>query len=113
MFRRHEKSSEALGESVTIYFEDAPIICKPTDSVAAAVLLADPGYTRRTPVTKAPRAPYCMMGACFECLMNIDGVENQQACMVPVRDGMKVRRQNDVPILPDGAPEDIEEPGND
>ena len=109
MFRRHDKSSQANGDNVTIHFEDAPIICKPTDSVAAAVLLSDPGYTRRTPVTKAPRAPYCMMGTCFECLMDINGVENQQACMVPVRDGMKVRRQNGVPVLP----EDSKEPEND
>jgi|TARA_B110000438_G_scaffold267445_1_gene282309 hypothetical protein len=41
--------------------------------------------------------------------MDINGVENQQACMVPVRDGMKVRRQNGVPILPG----DSKEPGND
>jgi predicted molibdopterin-dependent oxidoreductase YjgC len=34
------------------------------------------------------------MGVCFDCLMEIDGVPNQQACMIRVRDGMKVRRQH-------------------
>lgn len=62
-------------------------------SVAAAVLITEDGATRTTPVTGAGRAPYCMMGVCFECLMDIDGVPNRQACMVTVSDGMKVERQ--------------------
>jgi NADH dehydrogenase/NADH:ubiquinone oxidoreductase subunit G len=34
-----------------------------------------------------------MMGVCFDCLVNIDGQPNRQACMTPVREGMVVRRQ--------------------
>jgi predicted molibdopterin-dependent oxidoreductase YjgC len=34
-----------------------------------------------------------MMGVCFDCLVVIDGRPNQQACMVTVRDGMRVERQ--------------------
>jgi predicted molibdopterin-dependent oxidoreductase YjgC len=34
-----------------------------------------------------------MMGVCFECLVEIDGRPNQQACMTRVREGMRVRRQ--------------------
>ena len=33
------------------------------------------------------------MGVCFECLMVIDGVASRQACMVPVRPGMRIERQ--------------------
>ena len=44
-------------------------------------------------VSGSPRAPYCMMGVCFDCLMEIDGVGNRQACLTPVADGMQVRRQ--------------------
>jgi predicted molibdopterin-dependent oxidoreductase YjgC len=33
------------------------------------------------------------MGACFECLVAIDGVQNCQGCQVEVRDGMRVNRQ--------------------
>ena len=35
-----------------------------------------------------------MMGACFECLAVVDGRPNVQTCMTPVRDGMRVRRQD-------------------
>lgn len=41
----------------------------------------------------SPRAPYCLMGVCFECMMEIDGEENVQSCLVEVREGMKIKRQ--------------------
>ena len=31
-----------------------------------------------------------MMGACHECLADIDGTPDCRTCMVPVRDGMQV-----------------------
>jgi predicted molibdopterin-dependent oxidoreductase YjgC len=34
-----------------------------------------------------------MMGVCFDCLMEIDGVANQQACLVTVAEGMRINRQ--------------------
>ena len=43
-----------------------------------------------------PRAPWCMMGVCFECLVEIDGAAGRQACMIEVRDGMRIRRQPQV-----------------
>ena len=63
-------------------------------SVAAAVLAHADGVTRTTPLSGARRAPYCMMGVCFDCLMEIDGVQNRQACLVPVREGMRIERQS-------------------
>lgn len=60
-------------------------------NVAAALLYAGVSVFRHTPVGDAPRAPYCMMGVCFDCLVEIDGVPNQQACMVRVRAGMQVK----------------------
>ena len=35
-----------------------------------------------------------MMGICFECLVEIDGVANLQACMVPAQNGLVVRYQS-------------------
>lgn len=90
MFRRlHDPKADA----VTIEFEGEILKVDPRETVAAAVLAADPDFSRTTPVSGAKRLPFCMMGACFDCLMEIDGVANRQACMVRVRNGMKVRRQ--------------------
>jgi D-hydroxyproline dehydrogenase subunit gamma len=99
--RRNDTIKDGDADTITVYFEGKAITCRATDSVAAVVLSADPGHTRRTPVRNAPRAPYCMMGACFECLMEIDGVENRQACMILARDGMKIQRQDLMASLPD------------
>ena len=62
-------------------------------SAAAAVLLAGLTTIGDTPVTGSARAPYCMMGVCFECLAEIDGVPNRQSCMVAALPGMSIRRQ--------------------
>lgn len=62
-------------------------------SAAAAVLAAGFSSIRETPITGAERAPYCMIGVCFDCLAEIDGVPNRQSCMVEVRAGMRIRRQ--------------------
>ena len=91
MFRR---TIDIKGETVAIQFEGQRLPVQAGETVAAAVLATDPGYTRTTAVSGAARAPYCLMGTCFECLMEIDGVENRQACMTIVVDGMTVNRQN-------------------
>lgn len=57
-------------------------------SVAAAVA-AHASMFRRS-VTGQPRAAFCGMGVCFECRVTIDGIGQQRACMVTVRDGMQV-----------------------
>lgn len=38
-----------------------------------------------------PRGIFCGMGICYECLVTIDNVPDQRACMTRVRDGMAVR----------------------
>jgi len=63
-------------------------------SAAAAVLLAGLPGIRETGISGAPRAPYCMMGICFDCLAEIDGIPNRQSCMVTVAPGMVIRRQH-------------------
>ena len=81
-------------ELVTVIIEERSVKVPRNYSAAAAVLATWPGPSRTPPVSGAPRGPYCMMGVCFDCLMEIDGVPNQQACMVPVAEGMAIRRQD-------------------
>lgn len=82
--------------SVTVTIEGQSVRVPVGESVAAAVLVHALDHTRITPISGAPRAPFCMMGVCFECLMEIDGVANRQACLVPVAEGMRIRRQHGV-----------------
>jgi predicted molibdopterin-dependent oxidoreductase YjgC len=90
MFRR---LPDAAGDSVAFTIDGRGAQAFAGDSVAAALLLAGMNHCRTTPVSGAKRAPYCMMGVCFECLVSIDGVGSRQACMIAVREGMRVETQ--------------------
>lgn len=80
--------------TVHITFDDKPLEVPAGISVAAAVLgHAHAGHTCHHPVDGSARAPFCLMGVCFECLMEINGERNVQSCLVPVEEGMVVRRQ--------------------
>jgi len=84
---------------VTLTIDGQKVSAKEGDSVAAAILINDGMSTRTTAVSGSSRGPYCMMGACFECLVQVDGVANQQACMIRVTEGMVVARQIGAPKL--------------
>ncbi len=74
-------------------FDGRAMTARAGDTVAAALLANGVQACRQTPVSGAPRGPYCMMGVCFECLVVIDGVGNRQGCLVPLRQGMRIETQ--------------------
>lgn len=76
---------------VAVSFDGETLELPQGANLAAALLAAGVRVFRHTPVSGAPRAPFCMMGACFECLVEIDGVL-QQACMIDVTEGLVVTR---------------------
>ena len=90
MFRR---SPDADSGSVRLTVDGVAVTAAAGDSVAAALLAAGIHPFRTTAVSGAPRAPYCMMGVCFDCLVTIDGVGNRQGCLVPVAEGMQIEIQ--------------------
>ena len=96
-FRRLPEGNAAAspgGDStVSLSVDGRTIAARRTDTVAAAMLAAGIHVCRTTPVSGAPRAPYCMMGVCFECLVTVDGMGNRQGCLIPVREGMQVLSQ--------------------
>ncbi|HVH80050.1 MAG TPA: (2Fe-2S)-binding protein [Stellaceae bacterium] len=92
MFRRQPDNPPAATVLVTV--EGREIDAPAGASAAAAVLLAGLPSIRETGISGSPRAPYCMMGVCFDCLAEIDGVPNRQSCMVTVAPGMIIRRQH-------------------
>ena len=104
MFRLRPDASLA---TIAVEIEGRTVRVPEGASAAAAVLLAGLGSLRDTPVSGSARAPYCMMGVCFDCLAEIDGVPNRQGCSVKVRSGMRIRRQRGArDIDPHQAPKD-------
>lgn len=90
MFRR---LPDPEAEEVVVSIDGEPARARAGDSVAAALLAAGRVQCRTTPISGTPRAPYCLMGVCFECLVEIDGVGNRQACLVRVHPGMRIETQ--------------------
>ena len=85
---------QAARRPVTVIVEDRAIAAREGDTLAIALLTAGVRVFRETPVSGAARAPLCLMGVCFDCLVEVDGTPNMQACMLVVRDGMRVRLQH-------------------
>ena len=84
------------GKAVKFWFEEKSILAQEGESVAAALLAEGVVHLRTNLVSGEGRAPYCWMGVCFECLLEIDGQPNQQSCLIPVKEGMCVRRQSSI-----------------
>jgi D-hydroxyproline dehydrogenase subunit gamma len=89
MFRR------GASTPLTMAFDGRPVPARDGDSVASALLAAGIQVTRRTAVSGAPRGPWCMMGACFDCVAIVDGRRGVRTCMTPAREGVSVATQRD------------------
>lgn|GEM_PF-357412 len=83
------------GPRVDVTWDGTALSLPEGSNLAAAMLAAGVGVFRHTPVSKAPRSPFCMMGTCFDCLVEIDGV-TRQACMVEVTEGMVISQPQEL-----------------
>ena len=92
-----------MSDTVKIYVDEKMMEVPAGISVAAAILGHSHSHNHSNNQSRkafhnnsmdaSPRAPYCLMGVCFECMMEIDGEANVQSCLVTVQDGMQVKRQ--------------------
>lgn len=64
------------------------------DSVAAALIRSGRKSLRRTRFHGQERSIFCGIGQCFDCLVVIDGLSNQRACLIPAVEGIKVEFQD-------------------
>jgi len=86
-----KKLGASTSEAVTIFVDGQALEVSPGDSVAAALLGVGTLRFRQSAKSGAPRSPHCMMGSCFECLVEIDGIPDRQACMAFVAEGMTIK----------------------
>jgi sarcosine oxidase subunit alpha len=78
------------GKKIEILVDGKQIETYEGESVAAALLSAGISTFRFSRKQKEPRSLYCGMGICYECLVTINGVHAQRACVTLVEDGMQV-----------------------
>ena len=101
MFARRPDASPA--PTLTIVVDGVAQAAREGDTVAAALLAAGIVAFRTSHVGAAPRGPYCLMGTCFECVVEIDGQPGRQACMTRVAPGMRIALARGVPRIVDSA----------
>lgn len=82
--RRHDK--EVL---LRLIVAGQEVLCRSGQTVASALIMNGTYHLRDSPNARAPRGPFCMMGACQECAILIDSVI-RRACQIQAVDGMHV-----------------------
>jgi succinate dehydrogenase/fumarate reductase-like Fe-S protein len=83
--------SAIFQETVAVTLDGEPVRLPTGMNVAAALLAIGEIISRISPTSHKPCSPHCLMGVCFECMMEIDGIQ-RQACMTEVRAGMVINR---------------------
>lgn len=84
-------ASVPRGAKITIVVNGQACSAFEGETVHAALLAGGYRVLRKTVKTGQPRGIFCGMGVCYDCLVTIDGVPNQRACMTMVKDGMEIR----------------------
>lgn len=88
----------ARGRKISLRVDGEDIAACEGESVASALLSAGITTLRLSHKQATPRGLYCGMGVCYECLVTIDGVHAQRACITPVEDGMVIETCKDVEL---------------
>jgi predicted molibdopterin-dependent oxidoreductase YjgC len=83
-------ASLSRGEKITIVVNGRSCSAFQGETVHAVLLAAGYRVLRNTTKTGRPRGIFCGMGVCYDCLVTIDGMPNQRACMTQVRDRMEI-----------------------
>ena len=73
---------------LTLTLDGRAITARPGQSVAAALIEDGVRSWRTTRRGGRPRGLFCGIGVCYDCLISVDGLPDQRACLVSVRDGM-------------------------
>ena len=78
---------------LTLHLDGAEVPAEAGQSIAAALLAAGIRSWRSTRVTGEPRGLFCGIGVCHDCLIVVNGVPSQRACLVEASDGDRLERQ--------------------
>jgi len=85
--------SKASKAEVTFTFNGENFKGTEGQSIAAALMATGVRELRKTRFDEEPRLIFCGIGICFDCVVVVDGVANQRACLVEINDGAKIESQ--------------------
>ena len=88
MFRELKEGSK---KEVVFFFEGKKLSAFDGETLASALLRSGEIFFRDSKNYNF-RGPYCMIGICFECLVDVDQMQSLQSCQVIVKTNMQVKR---------------------
>ena len=88
MFRKLKDSRK---KEIVFFFEGKKLTAFDGETIASALLSSGEIFFRESKINNY-RGPYCMIGICFECLVDVDQMQSLQACQVIVKNNMQVKR---------------------
>lgn len=81
-------------------FDGAPVPFRSGQTVGGALAAAGVTSWRTTRRGGEPRGLFCGIGVCYDCLLNVDGLRSQRACVTPARAGLRVCSDDPAEPLP-------------
>lgn len=78
---------------VALQVDGAAVAARAGDTLLTALLAAGLGHLRVSEFGDGPRSGFCLMGACQECWVVVEGRGTLRACTTLAEDGMRVRRR--------------------
>lgn len=82
--------SASTGADVSFTFNGDNYEGAPGQSIAAALMASGVRELRATRFHKEPRLIFCGIGVCFDCVVVVNGVANQRACLVEISQGDQI-----------------------
>jgi len=87
------RSKQNDRNSVTVFIDDEPCTALDGEMVVVVLMRENMTATHVSPQGQ-PRGPYCMMGVCYDCMITLEDGRNEQACLTPVEEGLKIYRRS-------------------
>jgi D-hydroxyproline dehydrogenase subunit gamma len=89
---RLRRLAETDRPAVSFMLDGAATAALEGDTLLTAILARD-GYLRASEFGDGFRAGFCLMGACQDCWINVEGHGRVRACTTPVTEGLRVSRR--------------------
>lgn len=80
-----------MNSEINFYFNDVKFVGEKGQSVAAALIANGQRELRSTRFGNEQRSIFCGIGICFDCVVTINGIANQRACLIEIQEQMQVK----------------------
>ena len=88
------------GKELAFNFQGKTIKSYEGETVAMALYRTGIDIFSESPKLQRPRGMFCAIGKCSSCMMRVNGIPNVRTCILPVKEGMVVEKQDGLGKIP-------------